>query len=317
MDQEYEIDIIVEQKYKYQVDENFIYSWNESVYGIIGYEQIDDIWEDIYINDTLNCTKRPLESSIEVKTSDVVDVVASNYDLVNSDHSYDIQTSFIDGGVFKFLEQYPIYEQPDELWSAVVKDMSCNVGNFDWEYTYDEDYLYQYAHVNVYTELKPQSFIYLIQIIIHNDDSSLEWKPMQCDSLIMNGVSNSRNIQTGKSADDKCNHICQVRPGEDQGDKYVFASRVVSFGIPSAYQSGSSWDISETLKSYLGFKVILFNGIERKVKVDISKKMRELKEGGLITVELNYSELFKESSGGSGFDIGVGEWDEEHHEINI
>lgn len=307
---DYEIVIVPKISYNYELSDDFIYFWADGEWGDIGYKKQDTFYEDIYINDEFVKSKLAFEDPVPVSSEDFVDCIISTYNLKDSDHTYILSTNKKDGKVFNFLTQYPIYEQPDEIWSSSIENMDCKIEGYNWELIDDE-----YYTRNVYTELKPQSFIYVIQIIIYNDKEDLPWREIQCDSLVLSGVSNTRNIRTQKSFDDKCNIIGEIKPGQDRLDKYVFCSRIVTFGIPSSYQDGSSWDISQNIECYIGFKIKLFNNIERRVKVNISNRIKSIPTGGLINIELNYSEIYTETENSGGIDVGVGGWNSD--EINI
>ena len=307
---DYEIQIIPEITYDYKLGDDFIYRWDEFAWGNIGYKIHDTIYEDIYVNNEFIICKPAYKSPINILTSDIVDCVISTYDLQNLNHTYLISTDKKEGSVFSFLNQYPIYEQPEEIWSSTIDNMNCNIRGYDWDINEEG-----YHSRKIYSKLSPQSFIYVIQIIIHNDSKDGTWGPMGLDSLILSGMSNTRNIKTQKSLNDQCNIFGDIKFGRGDFDKYVFCSRIVTFGIPAAYQDNSSWDISDTFECHIGFKIILINNIERKVKVNVSNKVKNMPLGGLINIELNYSDIYTNDQSTGGIDVGVGNWNDD--EINI
>lgn len=324
----YEIHIVPEKHYEYNVDENFRYFWTDANvehggWGKLGYSEIKEVYEDILLNDSLTITKLAHKDPVSVKSSDIFDAVITNYNLFETDHSYLITTDVVSGKVFYFLEDYPIRKQPEEIWASTINKEPCLISEYKWNLIDEAEQFYQRE---IITELLPQSFIYLVQICIENDDN-IHWTEMQCDSLILSGVSSTRNIQLEKSIDDKCNLIGEVKPAQPGKyrkdneniiiDEYLFASRIVSFGLPSAYQENSSWDTSDTNKIYIGFKITLANNITRRVKIDITSRMKEIPKGGLINIELKYSDLWIESSNNNGFDLNVNNWNEDAIYLNI
>ena len=306
---DYEIHIIPSSSYEYKLSNDFIYWWSDGDWGDIGYKDQNIYYEDIYVNDCFITSKLAHENPINVLSSDIIDCVVSTYNLQESDHTYILTTPRKNEKVFSFLSQYPIYDQPDEIWSNSIKNIKFDINKYKWDLN---DELYS---SNIHSKLNPQSFIYVIQIIIHNDKNNIPWGPVDCDSLVLSGVSCARNIMTQKSINDKCNIIGEIKPRQDMFDKMVFCSRIVTFGLPSPYQDGSSWDISQTIECFVGFKLTLLNGVNRRVKVNISNRMKEIPFGGLINIELNYSEIYTDNENEGGMNVGVGDWG--HDEINI
>lgn len=156
-------------------------------------------------------------------------------------------------------------------------------------------------NTTIVKQLKPIAEYYIIQIIIKNCATI-----PNCDSLKISGLSSTKNLLTDVALNKTDTADLKILPYQQKGDSVLYASKFLSFGLPSAIQDNYSWDITETLKSKIMFKCE-----SKHIVADITRSLLNGKH--VLTIELDYSQIKKES----GLDISVGNWDVQIINIDI
>ena len=174
---------------------------------------------------------------------------------------------------------------------------------------YDHDKLIYVYDIN--TELKPVSYIYLIQFIIVKDDS-LDIDVKGIPEYRITGVSSSKNlftntpVYTGKK-EIKSN---DVKPPQVVEDSLIFASKftILDLGTDDEQSSWSNPDnyVYHCLINVETEKSGTLNGI-----VNITDQLKRQPKGGIITIRINSSTLRRKEQGNGGFNVDVEGWEEE------
>ena len=270
--------------YSFDIEE-MVYEWDESVLGILGYTQVS-FYESIYQNDTYYLSKS-CDSVIDVYTDKKIDVIVSNLQLRDTTR---ITLDSLDIPKPPFVESYPFYCQPDEIFigsKSFVSDLSL----YKWTL---HDGIKQTSFT---TSIEPITRIHIVEIIIDNPN-------VTCDSLIISGVCCSMDLNVPQNL--KGNMLLMMQEKQIHNECTVYAARALTFGVVPFVQG--SWEIQEESKVYVWFKVA--NGkFEKYVKADITKKM--LEPYGLITIKVDYSKLT------GGMDLFIDDWNVQEFEINL
>ena len=275
-------------EYSCILEDGFIYDWDESTLGPIGYTEPNLFYASIYQNGEYYTSKKCDSTSIEIYNNSNIDVIVSNVELKDQTT---IKLPKTNQTGFPFLEQLPFYEQPNEIFIGKQFFLS-NVNLYNWHTEKDGSYW-----TNLTTNIIPATNIYIIQIIVNNSD-------VVCDSLIVSGVACELNVLNKQSI--KGNVFVSLQEKQIKESNTVYAARLLSFGLGNTEQN--SWDISESLKTYLAFK-ISNKKLEKYIKIDITKKI--IKPGGLITIKIEYSNL------NGGMDLDINDWNVQEIEINL
>ena len=281
----YVFHVIPSTESNYVLSDEFIYNWE----GLVGYNEPDSLFADIYRNGIYYTTKKCDTSLVNIRNNDVIDVVVSNLKLNGIEHIS--HETYKDKG-FDFIEDYPFCKALDDVFIG-TNNFDANIIEYDWADSVT------FHHTPIATNVVPITKIYFVQIISDLQD-------IVCDSLLVSGISRSHDF---KIAEDIVGNMwIPLKDKQIINNHAVYAARFLSFGLPDARQSDYSWNIIATLKCYLAFKAN-----NRYVKIDITKKMLTLTSGGVITIYINEQDL----KGDSYFETGVGDWNIIETEINL
>ena len=202
-----------------------------------------------------------------------------------------------------------VYEMPDEIFS-MYGDITISGNLDDYVYVPEEDiYL-----LKIQAQLEPRVFIYLVQVELVNNKGRIK----SSSTFTVSGLAKSVNLMTGEPGSESVAHqfssVFQEKGGEEEaktraesstGDALI-GGRFTTFGRPS----GSN----EPNMCYL---VVRFsNGARACIPFDITDQIKELPKGGVINLQIDVDKV-KVDTGGGGWSIDVGGWNESQTEQDI
>lgn len=242
---------------------------------------------------------------IEEKSSYDEDIIASTGTTMYSSryHAPRYQNSF--------------YE-PEQLFSACEKGVEINK-NLDG-FEFDEDNNIWVRKLNMY--LEPLTYIYLPQIILHNNNGRIDQVTSNGN---ISGMARSADINTGFAGEDAIavNFKMRLKTNKDfkAGEKVdIVGGRLMTFGIcgQNANRITRADEENDTEHHYIDVQLQFNNGMDSIFVFDVTDQVRKRYKGGVITVELDMDTVpTPKRSGGSGFNAIVKGFEEELHEIEI
>ncbi len=180
------------------------------------------------------------------------------------------------------------YWQPGQLFSGYTQaiEIDENLNGF----VYDEERGVWVR--SLYMMLKPITYTYLTQIILHNNHNKITGVDGSAD---LSGMARSTNLFTEVAGSDPVNVTYDVRfkpsvtmpqTGETVD---VIGGRLMTFGIPN--QNGNRIsrpeDVEDNQEHYLGINVLFNNGMDSPLVFNVTDQIRRRWRGGVITVELD------------------------------
>lgn len=310
----------VVEKLEEDIKSNLIYNWDESKYGKLSYTRPDS-FRGVLVHDG---------AVVDESTY----YVGGYHDLnVSLDEEYDMllystgdvnETVFTDG---TFISQYKETESPeyseglrkrsncDEIFAIYGKDI---MGGFDPRHAkiimIDDKPVYLY-HLNFETE--PITYVYIIQVIIYDDDPNIPMTVATCDYIGIGGFTDGVNMVDRESAGGRClvesTNVKPIQPNPRYG---VCAERFVTYGH---YEDGnSSWG-STGIKYECMVAFTLANGIKCSGRINITKALDEKPHGGIINVLVNNSDIAGgvDSDDDGIFEIDINDWSTTIIDINF
>lgn len=230
---------------------------------------------------------------------------------------------------------YVDYNQPDELFGSLAKNLTISEDPSAYEKEYDEygniTYIYK-----VDAQLRPYSFIYMFQVVIANNKDDKGNRVIGAKGITVTGLSQGVDLFTRRtfnntisiSTDDvkpMQNHDnVTLADGTTVENADILATRILTWGLPGfcpieATKAGTRAPGND--KNYIGIGLTLRNGYTHTTTIDITELMHEPGKttGGVITVfiDLDQEENIEEElerhpqTSGGGFNANVEDWDNE------
>lgn len=217
---------------------------------------------------------------------------------------------------------HALYNQPEIYYSAFPRDIYISRFFEDYDY-FDEQENVWVKHVNC--TLEPLVYIYLVQVIIHNNaDGRIKSSNGDC---AITAMAASTSVNTGHTYNDPCMVYFNTRMkrridvrGENTD---IIGGKLTTYGLCDmegygkdnrAQYNGSRTD----LPNYLVLEFNMKNGSTQSVRFDVTEQMRQQCHGGVITVEIDAKDIpdpEDESGGGSLFQPVVEDYDELFYDI--
>lgn len=200
-----------------------------------------------------------------------------------------------------------LYNQPEIFYSAYPRDIFISHNEEDYDY-YDEQEQCWVKQINC--ELDPLVYIYLVQVIIYNNDGRI--KGITGDNAISSFASGT-SVNTGHTWDKPVMVYfgSRFKQGIEVNGRTtdIIGGKLTTYGLcdmdsysrtkSTSYYTGSRTD----LKNFLYVDMTFSNGTQGTLQVDVTEQCQRQAHGGLITVELDASEIEIPSppeGGGSG-----------------
>lgn len=210
------------------------------------------------------------------------------------------------------------FYEPEQLFSACEKGVEINK-NLDG-FEFDEDNNIWIRKLNMY--LEPLTYIYLPQIILHNNNGRIDQVTSNGN---ISGMARFADINTGFAGEDAIavNFKMRLKTNKDfkAGEKVdIVGGRLMTFGIcgQNANRITRADEENDTEHHYIDVQLQFNNGMDSIFVFDVTDQVRKRYKGGVITVELDMDTVpTPKRSGGSGFNAIVKGFEEELHEIEI
>ena len=217
------------------------------------------------------------------------------------------------------------FNQPEELFSAYEQALEINedLEGFVW----DEERKVWVKVLNM--ELLPITYIYLTQVILHNNKNKITSVEGNCD---FSGLARTTNVNTGRAGSDDVTLFYNTRFKRNcdmNGEAVDIAGgRLLTFGIPNfnprkyntrADEPELRRQLQDKPRNNLAIKMQFNNGVDSTFVFDVTEQVRYRFRGGVITVELDMDTVPIPSTNrsGSAFDAIVKDYEEETHEIDM
>ena len=271
----------------------------------------------------------------EIQTPDNIQSI-----IIDEESSLDSVMAYTNQTMHTSRFQAPRYTHafyaPEPLFSAYDQGIEIN-RNLDG-FTYD-------AERNVYVKklnmtLMPLTYIYLTQVILHNNNGRITAVDGNAD---LSGMARSTNLNTGRSGSDaitvyynvRMKHDCPMvpyrvkeAPGYDtpSGPNSISESpdgssapktpeivdiiggRLMTFGLchTAANRISRAEDVDDPHRHYIDMTMQFNNGMDSTFVFDVTDQVRRRYKGGVITIELDVDTIpIPTRRGGSGFNAVV------------
>lgn len=352
------LNVVWDYLFKYGVEYDWqaewLYGWDDtdiSLFGPIGYTEPDafDIRRYYTKNTPLGTHSAPYKHSIkghflsasydfgfwdilawnDIQTPDGVQSVR-----IDESTTYDYVTAYTGQTMMPALYNAPKYTrafyQPEELFAGY--DAGINISSTLEGFTFDESRNRWVKRLDM--ELQPVTYIYLLQVILHNNNRDGRKITSIDGNANLSGMARGVNLNTGITGSDAITVNFNMRMKKDKTGKNgevvdIIGGKVLTFGMPNlnphklstrAYLE-SLQKVADTdtgNRHYLDVNMQFYNGKDSTFVFDVTDQVRRLYRGGVITVELDMDKVpVPNRGGGSGFDAVVKDFDEEEWEFDM
>lgn len=209
------------------------------------------------------------------------------------------------------------FYQPEPLFSAYEQAIEINENHDGFIYDEERDVWIKILSM----KLRPITYIYLTQVIIHNNNNRVVSVDGTSD---LSGMARTMNVNNGKGGSDAITTHYSVRLKRDcdmNGEKVdIVGGRLMTFGICDlqANDVQTAADVKDSYRHYMDVTMQFNNGMDSTLVFDVTDQVRHFFRGGVITVELDMDTIpIPRRSGGSAFNAVVEEFKEETHEIEM
>lgn len=209
--------------------------------------------------------------------------------------------------------------QPEELFAAYdqAEEIDRNLTGFTW----DEE---RQMYIKTLTaNLRPLTYIYLTQIILHNNRGRI----IGVDGdAVLSGMAMSTNLNSGITGPDAIpvSYSCGFKQhiDVDGEDVDIVGGRVLTFGIcglnPNNLTRAQLDGNYDPNIHYIDCNVLFNTGSESRLTFDVTDQVKKLFKGGVITVHINVDDIeIPSQQQGSGFDAMVKDEEEETYEFDM
>ncbi len=206
------------------------------------------------------------------------------------------------------------YFQPEALFADYRQAEDIFLETCEW----NEERQAYIKHINMM--LYPCSYIYLTQVILHNNRGRVEGVDGTAN---LSGMASSVNLNTGVAGHDPISTHYNVRfkKGRDmKGEKVdIVGGRLLTFGmcgvngsrVKPANRNGVPY-VDDGRRHYMDVVMTFNNGMDSTFVFDVTEQVHKRYKGGVLTVELDMDTVeIPSRSGGSGFDAVVEDFVEE------
>jgi len=243
------------------------------------------------------------------------------------------------------------YYTPEPLFAAYSQAMDINRSLTG--FTYDAERNVWVRQLNM--ELKPITYIYLTQVILHNNRGRVTSTD---GSSTLSGMARTTTLNTGRAGDEavavyynsrmkhnvplvpyksyktqkangtngtngsnKTNRTNRANRAYESGELVdIIGGRLMTFGMCSQTPNNikSVDELTDRYRHYMDVTMQFNNGMDSTFVFDVTDQVRRRYKGGVITVELDLDTVpIPSRRGGSGFDAVVLEPDSVTHVIEM
>ena len=236
------------------------------------------------------------------------------------------------------IPNYTNYNQPDELFGSLAKNLTISEDPSTYDKEYDEfgniTYIYK-----VGAALRPYSFIYMYQIVILNNERDGKKVFTGAKGITVTGLAQGVDLFTRKTFNNTIaistdeikplqNHDDVVlEDGNTADNADILATRIITWGLPGitpieTTKAGTKAPAFDD--NFIGIGLTLANGYSYSVTRNITEQMHNKPAGGVITIYIDANEVPQETvdqrpqTTGGGFNASVEDWaNEVNAEVTI
>ena len=215
-----------------------------------------------------------------------------------------------------------LYNQPEIFYSTYPRDVYISHYKEDYDYYNEEDGVWV-KHINC--TLDPLVYIYLVQIILRNNDGRVVGISGDCS---MTAMASGTSVNTGHTFDDPCMVYFNARLKKGinvNGETCdIIGGKLTTYGLcdMDGFSSDTRSQYQGTrgdLPNYLYFELKMSGGSVQTIRQEVTQQCQSQCHGGVITVEINCKDLENpfEGGGSSGslFNPTVEDYDELIYDI--
>lgn len=215
-----------------------------------------------------------------------------------------------------------LYNQPEIFYSAYKQDIFISRNFDDYDYYDEEEKIWV---MEIKAQPKPLVFIYLVQVIIYNNDDG-HIKSINGDCAI-SAMANSTSVNTGHTSNTPCMVYFNTRMKKDinvNGRRAdIIGGKLTTYGLcdMEGYSIGSRAQYAGSrgdLPNYLYLEFNMSGGSIQTMRYDVTQQCQSQCHGGLITIEIDAHDIPNpaDSPGaGSIFNPTVEDYDELIYDI--
>lgn len=219
-----------------------------------------------------------------------------------------------------------LYNQPEVFYSAIERDVHITNNIEDYDYYDAERGVWV---MKLEAQLQPLVYIYLVQVILHNNKGRVTGVPEYC---AITGLAGQTNVTTAKTGMSDVTVLFGMRMKKDlhKGPELVdvLGGKLTTFGLcgmdgwntsRGAVYKGSRADVENDFAVSMKFA----NGADSTYYFRVTDQFQKQCHGGLITIDIDVDSIKipvnpTPPGGGSGFDPKVEEYgDTVIHEIDM
>ncbi len=219
-----------------------------------------------------------------------------------------------------------LYNQPEIFYSAYPRDIHISRNQEDYDY-FDEEEQCWVKQIN--SELDPLVYIYLVQVIIYNNDGKITG--CTGDNAI-SAFASGTSVNTGHTWDSPVLVYFGTRFKKDMDvdgqNADIIGGKFTTYGLcdmPSYSETRASSRYAGTrtdLKNFLYVDLIFKNGAQATLQADVTDQCQNQAHGGIITVVIDAEDIDlppDPEPGGSGslFVPTVEDYDEVVYDIQM
>ena len=157
-------------------------------------------------------------------------------------------------------------------------------------------------------QLYPSTFIYLIQVRLHNNDGRVIGSG---GGAAITGMAEGVNLFTRETEQGTVSVPMDVYMDKEQD---LLGAKVYTFGIPGCNPyDKASVEATSAGPHYLVLNITYVNGSTRNIRADITDQVRDLPTGGVITLDIDVNDFppDERAGGTDGFSALIEGWNEE------
>ena len=246
--------------------------------------------------------------------------------IIDEQTSLDYVTAFTNQTMSTARYNAPQYTrsfyQPEELFSAYSQGEEINE-QLDG-FTFDAERNIWVKQLNM--TLTPVTYIYLTQVILHNNKGRITSVDGQSN---LSGMARTVVLNTKVTGEDAITvsynvvkrNNCDYPHADGTIEKVdIIGGRVLTFGICNNNPDKITRieQVNDNKHHYMDVNVQFNNGMDSTIVFDVTDQVRRRYKGGVITVELDVDTVpIPQRSGGSGFNAVVKDFEEVTHEIEM
>ncbi len=200
--------------------------------------------------------------------------------------------------------------EPEALYSAYERAIEIDPSLKNFVYDDERGVWYMEIHMTLY----PITYIYLTQVILHNNHGRIAAIDGQGN---FSGMARNTNVNTGIAGPDAItiHYNTRLKNGCDMNGENVdiIGGRLMTFGLcdNNCGRLTHQNQVKEQNRHYMDVKMQFNNGMDSTLVFDITDQVRKRFKGGVITVELDVDTVpIPSRSGGSGFDAVIKDFDD-------